>query len=89
MHGTPQPPHERPRLLGEVATARSERIAVFQGSVDRGNNETARPSIVPGHNVIVAVAGRGHGPVLVELEPTSALRLAAAVLAATKPENGG
>jgi hypothetical protein len=89
-HGTPHPQHQGPRLLGAVATARSERIVVFRAGVDRGGHETARPLLVPGHNVVIAVGGRGLEPVLVELGPTNALRLAAALFAATGDrQNGG
>jgi hypothetical protein len=89
VQGTPQPQHG-PRLIGAVATARSERVAVFKASVDRRDSGTDRPSLAPGRNVIVAVGGHGHKPMLVELGPMSALRLAAALLAASRdPQNGG
>jgi hypothetical protein len=44
--------------------------------------------LVSGDNVVLAVTVSDHASVLVELGPTSALRLVAAVIAATAPRSG-
>jgi hypothetical protein len=76
----------RPRLAGPpIVTIRGERIAVFRARI--GWPSEGGPRLVAGESVVVAITRRNHKPLLIELGPTAALQLAAAVLAATPHED--